>query len=203
MRGLVLYARSRHLWVVAASLVAVGVAVSLVGAAYVGLDEYGDMALLPAAVLGPVPAAILILVTIDEPSAEIALAGARRLHWWRLGHLTLLSAVPVAAYAPLARHSDMAWGYPTAVRNLFGYLGIGLVAGAIWGARWAWTGPMLYGLGGFLIEAQSRSGSLVYWPARPDRDTAAWMAASSLTLVGLAAISRRRTGGVVDDDDPQ
>jgi len=203
MTGLVLYARSRRLGWVAVGLVAVAAAISLIGAAYVGLDEYGDMALLPTVVLGPVPAAILILVTIDEPSAEIARAGARLLHWWRLGHLGVLVGVTGAALSPLARHAGMAWGYPTAVRNLFGYLGIGLVAGAIWGAKWAWAGPMLYGLGGFLLEAQSRSGSLLYWPARPDADTAALIAASSLAVIGVAAISRRRTGGVVDNDDPQ
>lgn len=203
MRGMHLYLRARRLGWVTVAVIAVGVAVSMIGAVYVGLDEFGDMALLPTVVLGPVPAAVLVLVTIDEPSAEIALAGARRLHWWRLAHLATLVALAVAAYAPLAGHGGMAWGYAAAVRNLFGYLGIGLVVGAIWGARWAWAGPLLYGLGGFLLEAQTRSGSLLYWPARPDRETSAWMVATSLALVGVAAISKRRTLGIVDDDEAQ
>lgn len=203
MRGMVLYARSRRLGWVTLSLVIVGVAVSAIGAAYVRVDDFGDMALLPTVVLGPVPAAVLVLVTIDEPSAEIGLAAARRLRWWRLGHVALLVGVCVVVFAPLSRHAAMSWGYSAALRNLFGYLGIGLLAGALWGAKWAWTGPMLYGLGGFLLEAQVRSGSLLYWPARPDRSGAAWMAASSLALVGVAAILRRRATGMVDDDDPQ
>lgn len=77
MRGLLLYSRSRRIpWVIGALLV-VGAAASAIGAVYVGMSEFGDMALLPTVVLGPLPAAVLVLVTIDEPSREIALAGTR------------------------------------------------------------------------------------------------------------------------------
>lgn len=203
MRGFVLYSRCRRLpWAVAA-LVLVGAVASLVGAVYVGRDEFGDMALLPTVVLGPLPAAALILVTIDEPSMEIALAGWRNLQRWRLGHVAALVAIPIVAYLPLATHSGMAWGYPSAIRNLFGYLGIGLAVGAIWGAKWAWAGPLLYGMGGFLLEAQIRSESLLYWPARPDGEVGAWIIVVGFAALGTVLISRRRIGGMIDDDEAQ
>lgn len=203
MRGMVLYARSHRLFWVAVALAVVGGAASAIGGVYVGMDEFGDMALLPTVILGPVPVAVLVMLTIVEPSGEIALAGWRRLHWWRLSHLAALVVIPLVAYMPLASHADMTWGYEAAVRNLVGYLGIGLVVGVVAGVDWAWAGPLLYGLGGFLLEAEMRSGSLIYWPARPDEDTAAWVIATSLAFVGAVAISSRRSVGVVDNDEAQ
>lgn len=203
MRGLALYARSRRLFWVTATLIVAGGAASAMGAVYVGMDEFGDMALLPTVILGPVPAVVLVMLTIGEPSAEIAVAGWRRLHLWRLSHVACLVVIPVVAYLPLASHADMTWGYEAAVRNLFGYLGIGLVVGAVGGANWAWAGPMVYGLGGFLLEAQMRSGSLLYWPARPDGDTAALIVAAGLAFTGAAAIWCRRSVGLADDAGAQ
>lgn len=187
MNGAIFYVRSRGAVNAAAVVVAVGAVSFLVAEAMTDDGGVAGQTLIPIVVMAPAAMAVAVLATIDEPSAEIAAATPFRVGVARAVHVLALLGVAVACLTPLASFEGVDLGSSAAIRNLTGYIGLGLIFGPWARATWAWTAPVVFSIGTLTIEGASRTGALLFWPMRPDSDEAAWLVASSLVVAGMAA----------------
>ncbi len=135
-------------------------------------------------------AAAVIAVTTHGPFGEPERAAGRWLPWLRLGEAVALTAVAFGALAAGATAGGMPGGTLTLLRNLGGMAGIGLLAAAVLGGAFGWTGPMAY----LLITEGAlahRSATPWVWPARPPHDRGAVICACLVLAAGLVLITVR------------
>lgn len=192
MITLTLYMRSQHLSVAAPAIVAVGAVMYAVASLMVGSGSFGDQALIPTVVIGPIALAIAVISTVDDPSDEIVRAAPFRFGVARVGHILGLVILAALVLLPMSIFPEMALSAPAGIRNLVGYTGLGLVMSWFATGRWAWVAPVIYGLGALTVEGAARSGHLFFWPTRPNGATMAWVIAVVLFGLGLVACAVRR-----------
>jgi hypothetical protein len=132
--------------------------------------------------------AAVIAVTTHGPFGEIERAAGRWLPWLRSVAAVTLTAAALGALAAGAATGAMPGGALTLLRNLTGMVGIGLVAAAILGGSFGWTGPMAYLL---ITEAALAHGSVSpwIWPSRPSHDRGGVICAVLVMAVGLMLIT--------------
>ena len=133
-------------------------------------------------------AAAVIAVTTYGPFGEPERAAGRWLPWLRLGAAVALTAVAFGALAAGAAAGGMPGGTPALLRNLGGMAGIGLLAAAVLGGAFGWTGPMAYWLATESVLA-ARWTTPWIWPARPPHDRGAAICAALVLAAGIAAIT--------------
>jgi len=192
VNSMALYIRSRHVSVAAPVIVVGGTVMYAVAMLMVRSDSFGDQALIPTVVIGPIALAIAVISTVDDPSDEILRAAPFRLGRARLGHVLGLVVLAALVLLPLTTFPDMVVSAPAGIRNLVGYTGLGLVASWFTAGRWAWVPPVVYGLGALTVEGAARSGHPFFWPTRPNDNLTAWLIGVALFGLGLMACAVRR-----------
>lgn len=192
MNTLALYIRSRRVSVAVPTIVVVGAVMFAVANLMVRSDSFGDQALIPTVVIGPIALAIAVTSTVDDPSDEIVRAAPFRIGRARVGHVLGLVFLAALVLLPLSTFPEMVLSSSAGIRNLLGYTGLGLVTAWFISGRWAWVAPVVYGLGALTVEGAARSGHLFFWPTRPDGSAIAWGIAVVLFGLGLVACAVRR-----------
>jgi hypothetical protein len=135
-------------------------------------------------------AAAVIAVTTYGPFGEPERAAGRWLPWLRLGAAVALTTIAFGALAAGAAAGGMPGGTLALLRNLGGMTGIGLLAAAVLGGAFGWTGPMAY----LLITEGAlahRSATPWVWPTRPPHDRGGVICACLVLAAGLALITVR------------
>ncbi|HZC41547.1 MAG TPA: hypothetical protein VE343_12800 [Streptosporangiaceae bacterium] len=135
-------------------------------------------------------AAAVIAVTTYGPFGETERAAGRWLPWLRLGAAIGLTASAFGALAAGAAAGGLPGGSLALLRNLGGMTGIGLLAAAVLGGAFGWTGPMAY----LLITEGAlahRSVTPWVWPARPAPDRGGAICACLVIAAALVVISVR------------
>ncbi len=133
-------------------------------------------------------AAAVIAVTTYGPFGDTERATGRWLPWLRLGTALLLTAAAAGALAAGATGGYLPGGTLAMLRNLAGMTGTGLLAAAVLGGAFAWTGPMAY----LLITEGALAGAWTtpwVWPARPPRDLGGALCAYGVLAAGIVAIT--------------
>ncbi len=133
-------------------------------------------------------AAAVIAVTTYGPFGEPERATGRWLPWLRMGAAVLLTAAAVGALAAGATGGTLPGGILAMLRNLAGMTGIGLLAAAVLGGAFGWTGPMAYWL---ITETALAAGWATpwVWPARPPHDRGAAICAAAVFAAGIVAVT--------------
>lgn len=155
--------------------------------------------LLAAATLFPLAAATLVGVTTHSPFGELERTASRPLGGFRFGQLAGLSLVAVT-FLTLA-----SWGWPGAgedwilARNLGGFVGMALLSAAVAGARFAWVGPLAFGMATFFVNINSDDASRWAWNTQPSDDWLSLVIALALLVAGLVAVSWHGARDGVDE----
>jgi hypothetical protein len=137
--------------------------------------------------------AAVIAVATASPFGEPERAAGWRLPWLRLGTAVALTALAAAALACSGIGTHLAEGAPTAVRNLAGLVGLGLLTAAAVGGAWAWTVPaayMILGIYGLYTRWHGPALSTPWiWAARPGGDLGGAICAGLVFAAGLLAVT--------------
>jgi len=135
-------------------------------------------------------AAGIITVTTYSPFGEPERATGRWLPWLWLGAALALTAAAVGALGAGATGGVLPGGTLAMLRNVAGMTGTGLLAAAVLGGAFGWTGPMAYWL---VTESALAAGWTTpwIWPARPPHDRGAAICASLVFAAGTSVITLR------------
>ena len=135
-------------------------------------------------------AAAAIAVTSHSPFGEPERATGRWLPCLRFGTALALTAVAIGLLQLAVTGAGLNEGILVMARNVIGMTGIGLLTSLLTGGLLAWTLPL-----GYMAFAQyallEAWRSPWTWPARPPNDHGAWICASVVFAVGLAAFTVR------------
>ena len=135
-------------------------------------------------------AATVIAVTAHSPFGETERAAGRWLPYLRLLTAAGMCGLAIALLQLGAAGESLNEGVVVLARNVIGITGIGLLCSLVTGGLLAWTLPLGYML--FcqyaLLEAWTAPWT---WPARPPADRGAWICASVVFALGLAAYTLR------------
>lgn len=151
----------------------------------------------------PVPV-LLVLPGVTGALAGAALGnhawlltriGSRRTAWWRTAWLVALTLITLAAWLP-ALTQVAAYDAAAVIRNLLGFLGLGVGTAALLRAGLAWMGPLPYAvvvmLGGIYRD---EGGAVVArpwaWALADPRTPASWLVAVALLAVGASLFVAR------------
>lgn len=199
-RVLILYGRSRGLWLSLAGVIGVCMVFRWMEA----WGERGDVrqALLLQAI--PVLLASVIGLSVWSPFGEPERTSARSLPRIRAVHLATLflpaiviAALLVSAWTPLVAGVDLVY---VVVRNIVGLTGVALLCGRVIDARLTWIGPLLWlafvMIGTMLIPLNGGKGFVLWhapwwaWTGQSDASGSAWMIALALGVAGAALMCR-------------
>jgi hypothetical protein len=155
-------------------------------------DAYGALQL---PLLFETACANVIAVATTSPFGDPERVTGRPLPWLRMGAAVTLTAAAALALTATGIGTDLAGGPVTAVRNLAGLTGLGLVCAAAIGGALAWTGPTAYALlGVYALYSQWHGPALTspwIWPGRPGNDPGAALCAGMVLAAGLVAVTTR------------
>jgi hypothetical protein len=135
-------------------------------------------------------AAAVVAVTTFGPFGEAERAAGRWLPWLRLGTAAAITAAAFGALAAGAAAGGMPAGTLALLRNFGGLAGIGLLAAAVAGGAFSWTGPMAY----LLISEGAlahRSTTPWAWVTRAPHDRGGAICAGLVIAAGLLLITVR------------
>ena len=135
-------------------------------------------------------AAAAVAVTSHSPFGEPERATGRWLPYLRFGTALALTGVAIGLFQLAVTGAGLNEGILVMARNVLGMTGIGLLTSLVTGGLLAWTLPL-----GYMVFAQyallEAWRSPWTWPARPPGDRGAWICASVVFAVGLAAFTLR------------
>jgi len=135
-------------------------------------------------------AAAAVAVTSHSPFGEPERATGRWLPYLRFGTALALTGVAIGLLRLAVTGAGLNEGILVMARNVIGMTGIGLLTSLATGGLLAWTLPL-----GYMAFAQyallEAWRSPWTWPARPPTDHGAWICASVVFAVGLAAFTIR------------
>jgi hypothetical protein len=167
---------------------AVGLRIALIG----HWDTYGALQL---PLIVEAAAASAVTITTASPLGEPERVAGKWLPWLRLGGALALTAIAVGVLAAGALGGHLSGGTLDVLRNLAGFVGIGLLCAALLGGGLAWTGPTAYLIGGvYALYTQWHPPPVTtpwLWPARPPHDLGGAICAAVVFACGLAAITLR------------
>ncbi|WP_027346866.1 hypothetical protein [Hamadaea tsunoensis] len=178
---------------VPAALAAVAVAaITLHLALYRPWNTYGALQL-PLIVEAACAAAIA--GTLASPFGEPERVAGSRLPFLRSTMVVGLTAAAACALAVATVGVPLSGGVAALVRNLVGFVGLGLLCAAAVGGGLAWTGPVTYLiLGVYALYTQWHGPALTtpwVWPGRPGHDPGAALCAGVVFAIGLAVYTWR------------
>jgi hypothetical protein len=169
-----------------------GCAIVLWAALHRHWDTYGALQL---PLLFETACASVVAIAIASPFGDPERATGHRLPWLRMATAGTLTSAAAAALAATGIGTDLAGGPTTAVRNLAGLTGLGLLAAALLGGALAWTAPVAYALlGVYALYTQWHGPALTspwIWPGRPGDDLGGALCAGIVLCAGLVAIAAR------------
>lgn len=155
-------------------------------------DSYGALQL---PLLFEATCASVTAIATASPFGEPERVTGHRLPWLRMGTVIGLTAVAVAALAAAGTGTHLAGGSMTAVRNLAGLTGLGLLCATLFGGVLAWTAPATYALlGMYALYTRWHGPALTspwIWPGRPGDDLGGALCAGAILIAGLVAITVR------------
>jgi hypothetical protein len=135
-------------------------------------------------------AAAAVVVTTHSPFGEPERTASRWLPYLRLATALLLTGLAIAVLQLTVTGASLDGGILLLARNIIGLIGIGLITSLVTGGLLAWTLPI-----GYIAFAEY--ALLEFWrtpwawPVRPPDDRGAWICASLVFAVGLAAFTIR------------
>lgn len=147
---------------------------------------------LPVLLMMPLISAVIIVVGVNNPFGEVERTASLPLAPLRLTHLGGLFAWGAGTLCLAG--SGCEWPYPEValVRNLAGFVGLGLFASRAIGARLSWVAPLAFGVLAYQIgnvEVNQRVEWVRWaWPMRPSTDPISFAIASVLLLAGLGTV---------------
>jgi hypothetical protein len=131
-----------------------------------------------------------IAVTSHSPFSEPERATGRWLPYLRFGTALALTGAAIGLLQLAVTGAGLNEGILVIARNVIGMTGIGLLTSLVTGGLLAWTLPL-----GYMAFAQyallEAWRSPWTWPVRPPADRGAWICASVVLAVGLAAYTLR------------
>jgi hypothetical protein len=135
-------------------------------------------------------AAAAVVVTTHSPFGEPERTASRWLPYLRLGTALLVTGLAIGILQLTVMGASLNGGILVLARNVIGFTGIGLAASLVTGGLLAWIAPMAYAAFAqyALIEFWV---SPWMWPVRPPTDRGAWLCASVIFAVGLAAFTMK------------
>ena len=135
-------------------------------------------------------AAMVVTATITSPFGESERTGGRWLPLLRLGTVTTLGATAIAILLSGSADTLLGGGLLGVLRNVVGFVGIGLLCAAVLGGPLAWVGPLAYlALAEYALTENWTSPWT--WPARPSHDLGAWLCAAAVCVAGLIVVTVR------------
>jgi hypothetical protein len=135
-------------------------------------------------------AAAVIGVTAGSPFGEPERATGRWLPYLRLAAAVVLTGAAFGALAAGSAAQHLDGGTLALLRDLAGFTGIEVLAGAVLGGGLAWIGPLGY----LAVAMPALTGHWTtpwLWPARPPHDHGAAICAGLVFAAGLAAVTAR------------
>lgn len=138
----------------------------------------------------PVGAAVVVGLGARSPFGEVEAASGSPLTRLRLVHLGGLLACG-AVLLLLAGTADPGVDTITIMlRNIAGFAGMALLAGALINVASAWLIPFTYGLVTFLAAMPDHQAGAWAWPVRPADHVGSAVVATLLLVAGLVVASR-------------
>ena len=144
-------------------------------------------------------AAVLIAMTTHSPFGEAEKVTGRWLPYLRLGGALALTGIAIGALQLGVTGASQPGGILMLARNVIGVAGIGLVASLFTGGLLAWIPAFAY-LGFAEFALNSEWNNPWTWPVRPPDDRGAWICATLVFAIGLAAITLRGPRTTLSDN---
>ena len=145
----------------------------------------------PLSVFFPLTVVVSVNAVLDRADHRLEAGARRRI---ALADATLVVATVVATAAlwtflsAMASDSDL---FVVAARNVTGYVGLTVLAGALWDyTTGTLAAPILVIAATLLGGSPGADTRLWAWPLRPADDIAAWAIAVSLLVTGLVSMLR-------------
>ena len=135
-------------------------------------------------------AGAVITATTGSPFGESERTGGRWLPLLRLGTVLALAAVAVAVLDGASAGTLLPGGLLDVLRNLAGFVGLGLLCAAVLGGPLAWVGPLAYLAVVEVALAESWTTPWT-WPARPPHDLGAALCTVAVFVAGALVITVR------------
>ena len=159
----------------------------------------GPAARVPAAVLGPLLAAVLVGPGLEAADPGFAVTTPRIRRPQRLVHVLLVLVVPAAAVLLAGLYRPGTWGSWAMARNAAGLAGFVVLGAAVLGARLCWAPAFLYTVTVYLAAPRPPHGpaaSVWAWPMQPSTDRLSWAIAAVLVAAAVVAhVVRTRPPG--------
>jgi len=144
-------------------------------------------------------AAVLVAITMHSPFGEAERATGRWLPYLRLGAALALTGIATGVLQLGVTGASLPGGVLILARNVIGVAGIGLLSSLVTGGLLAWIAPFAY-LGFAEYALTSFWNNPWTWPVRPPADRGAWICASLVFAVGLAAVTFRGARAALADN---
>lgn len=161
-------------------------------------DAYGALQL---PLLFETACASVVAVATASPFGDLERTTGHRLPWLRMATAVTLTVASAAALTATGIGTHLAGGTTTAVRNLAGLTGLGLLCAALLGGALAWIAPVAYALlGVYALYTQWHGPALTspwIWPGRPGDDLGGALCAGIILCAGTATIAIRGTRDTV------
>lgn len=177
-RLVVLYARGRRVgWCLALIVMAAGIRWLV----RIPATGPGVFATLLRLVL-PITAAVVVATALAGPFGLVERSASTRLPWLRCGQVLATTLVAAGAFALTG----------ASMRDLAGFVGLALLAGAALGPARCWIVPLGYALAcaGEVVLGEQPWWA---WPLRAAGDTGALAMAMVLLVAGVVVATRRHT----------
>lgn len=135
-------------------------------------------------------AGAVITATTGSPFGESERTGGRWLPLLRLGTVLALATVALAVLDGASAGTLLTGGLLDVLRNLAGFVGLGLLCAAVLGGSLAWVGPLAYLAVVEVALAESWTTPWT-WPARPPHDFGAALCTVAVFVAGALVITVR------------
>jgi hypothetical protein len=144
-------------------------------------------------------AAVIVAITTHSPFGEAERATGRWLPYLRLGAALALVGIAIGVLQLGVTGASLPGGVLILARNVIGVAGIGLLSSLVTGGLLSWIPPVAYL--GFAEYALNEFWKNPWtWPVRPPADRGAWICASLVFAVGLAAVTFRGARTTLSDN---
>ena len=204
LRGYLALARIRAVYQTVAAIAAITALGWIVGGREFHVHQESDFAV-PWLILLPFGSAAAIAASLESEVTVWEAASPRLVG--RLVGAFVLALTGVAAVGVAVDTAGLSGPYslPTALRNLFAFLGAGLICGRAFGPRLSWLAPLVWALASLTVGSGADNAGVTRiaiwaWPLLPDGGSAAIPASTAtigsaaLFIFGLAASCHVRAG---------
>lgn len=185
--GALEFGRVRQIHYAIIGLILIGGAAFLLQGSALALPGGGGLTI-PWDVLLPLGSACVISMTTRSPLNELEAGAARPLWALRAAHLSILltAGVTISFAATWSLPDPYSW--PSVLRNLAGFVGLGLIGARFLGGRLAWIPAIAFGLATLLAGTANGEPRAWAWPLLTDTDTPSYVIAMALLASGYVLL---------------